>query len=81
MSADCGWRWSLALLAGMLGSGFAVAEESPDLEFLEYLGSWEAADEDWLLFRDDNAEQLKADDKRNDPAPTGEESTETDDEY
>jgi hypothetical protein len=36
-------------------SGLVVAEdaEAPDLEFLEYLGSWEADEEDWVLLAPD----------------------------
>ncbi len=34
------------------GAALADDEELPDLEFLEYLGSWEASDEEWLLFED-----------------------------
>jgi hypothetical protein len=35
----------------MLVAAVAVAqdEETPDLAFLEYLGSWEDSDEDWLV--------------------------------
>ena len=43
----------LALLWGPLacaGLSAAADEEQPDLEFLEYLGSWEESDEDWLMF-------------------------------
>jgi len=47
------------------------------MEFLEYLGSWEESDEEWIIFADSNE---KADEKRSDPVPQGEESTEKDDE-
>ena len=58
----------------------AVAEvEMPDLEFLEYLGSWEESDEDWVMFRE-SADGSNETDERSDPAPEGEASTETDDE-
>ena len=43
----------LALVAGIAGFGGvagATEDELPDLEFLEYLGSWEESDEEWLLF-------------------------------
>jgi hypothetical protein len=43
-------------LWGLIGcSGLVVAEdaEAPDLEFLEYLGSWEANEEDWVLLAPD----------------------------
>lgn len=70
-----------AVLLGslLLGCGVALAEdeEIPDAEFLEYLGLWEESDEDWLLFD----EPITADvEKRSDPVPEGEESTEKTDE-
>jgi len=52
-------------------------EASPELEFLEYLGMWETSDEDWLLLDDKEAAIT---DKRSDPAPKSEESTEAEDE-
>ena len=55
----------------------AADDEIPDMEFLEYLGSWEESDEEWLIFADANEEP---EDKRSDPVPQGEESTEKDDE-
>ena len=63
----------------LLGCGLVLAadDELPEMEFLEYLGSWDGTDEDWLLFR----EPVTADaEERSDPAPKGEESTETTDE-
>jgi len=74
---------SVAILWGLFGcSGVVIADdEQPDMEFLEYLGSWEESDEDWLLFAGTESEAVAAEQKkRNDPAPDGEESTESDDE-
>lgn len=74
---------SVAVLWGLLGcNGVVLADdEQPDMEFLEYLGSWEESDEDWLLFDTRNGEAALADEKRRiDPAPGGKESTESDDE-
>ena len=74
---------SVAVLWGLFGcSGVVLAEdEQPDMEFLEYLGSWEESDEDWLLFDVKNDEVVAADEiERSDPAASGKESTETDDE-
>ncbi len=69
-----------SLLLGVCGVVLAADNELPEAEFLEYLGSWEESDEEWLIFVL-NAEQMTADsDKRIDPAPQGEESTEKDDE-
>ncbi len=72
-----------AVLWGLLGCSGVVAadDEQPDMEFLEYLGSWEESDEDWLLFHRPEGEAVVADEKkRSDPVPDGEESTESDDE-
>ena len=55
----------------------AEDEDSPDMDFLEYLGLWEESDEDWLLLKDD---VVAENDKRRDPVPEGEASTETEDE-
>ncbi len=74
---------SVAVLWGLFGcSGVVVADdEQPDMEFLEYLGSWEESDEDWLLFHLPESEAVAAEEKkRSDPARAGKESTESDDE-
>jgi hypothetical protein len=72
---------SKAALVGafLLGCGavFAADEESPEAEFLEYLGLWEESDEDWLIFNEPVTAET---DERSDPAPEGEESTEKTDE-
>ena len=47
------------------------------MDFLEYLGMWEASDEEWLLLDDDAVADNK---ERSEPVPEGEESTETNDE-
>jgi hypothetical protein len=77
-----GYVLSVAVLWGLLGcGGVAMADdEQPDMELLEYLGSWEESDEDWLLFDVRDGEAVVADEnKRSDPAPSGKESTESDD--
>ncbi len=33
-------------------AAFANDDELPDADFLEYLGSWEDSDEEWLIFED-----------------------------
>ncbi len=73
----------VAVLWGLFGFSGVVAanEEQPDMEFLEYLGSWQESDKDWLLFTAPENEAVAADEQeRSDPAPAGKESTETDDE-
>lgn len=58
-----------------------AAEEMPDREFLEYLGMWEAADDEWLLLRDEAAPETGATEETDGgPAPEGEESAEKVDE-
>ncbi len=74
---------SIAVLLGLFGcSGVVVADdEQPDMEFLEYLGSWKESDEDWLLFDGMENEPGAADvHKRSGPELEGKESTESDDE-
>ncbi len=68
-----------ALLCGLLGGAANAAdEELPALEFLEYLGSWEESDEDWLLISELDGKPTEADEKRrSDPEPKDEESTES----
>jgi hypothetical protein len=69
------------LLAGVLGGAAAGEEPAPDPEFLEYLGSWEESDADWLLFQDDvAAAAVEEDEERSDPVPEGEASPESQDE-
>ena len=62
-------------------SGSALAEdeeELPDLEFLEYLGSWDESDEDWLLFNELDAEPAASEEQEtNDAEPAGNKSTES----
>jgi len=68
------------LLAGallLLGSAVLAAEDKlPDEDFLEYLGSWEESDEDWLMFEKESKKRRKDDDSE----PEDEESAETEDE-
>lgn len=71
----------IAVIWGLIGCSDVVAagDEQPDLEFLEYLGSWEESDEDWLLFDGPESEPVATDGKKRiDAAPEGEVSTESD---
>lgn len=70
-------RISLACSLLICSLVLAADDELPDMEFLEYLGSWEESDEDWLIFADTNR---NAEEERSDPVPQGEESAENDDE-
>lgn len=70
----------IALIACGFCAGMAVAAEerpAPEVEFLEYLGTWEQTDEEWLLH---DFEVTADTDERSDPEPEGEESTESKDE-
>lgn len=53
--------WLLVAAAGGLSLPYGAqaqppapppADAAPDLEFLEYLGSWQADDEEWLAIRE-----------------------------
>ncbi len=69
----------VALLCGIFGYGNAALaddEDAPDLEFLEYLGSWDESDEDWVVLAENDAEELPDDD--NEPAPQGDKVAELD---
>jgi len=68
------------LLLGACGLVLAADNELPEAEFLEYLGSWEESDEEWLIFDLDSEQHFADSDERIDPAPQGEESAEEDDE-
>lgn len=50
----------LALLAAMSGLAAAARaqDDDPDLGFLEYLGSWQESDEEWLIVADMEREEL-----------------------
>lgn len=88
MSADCTvphTRLKVAIICGLVSCvGLVAADdaEAPGLEFLEYLGSWEESDEDWVLFAE-KPEQQEALENVQDgsvPAPDGEKLAELDDE-
>jgi len=66
----------------VLGWGLALAadDDVPDAEFLEYLGSWEESDEEWLIFETEQAADAAEAQERSETAPEGEASTETEDE-
>jgi len=75
----------LAVLWGLIGAaGLVIADdaEAPDLEFLEYLGSWEESDEDWVLLaaQAEVKKESEEQEKEIDTAPNGEKLAELDDE-
>jgi hypothetical protein len=45
---------AMSLVAAVIAApAMAQDDELPDLEFLEYLGSWEEGDEEWLVVADE----------------------------
>ena len=75
----------LVVLWGLTGAcGLVTAEdtEAPDLEFLEYLGSWEEAEEDWILLAPDVSPENESSNNNDESvdAPDGEKLAELDDE-
>ena len=69
-----------AALLLMLVCGAAAADEDdeqPDAEFLEYLGTWEDEDDNWLLVSIDNEVESE---EVNDPDPRDTDATENEDE-
>jgi len=74
----------IVVACGLLGlsSGVSAGDDSlPDVEFLEYLGSWDESDEDWLMVSDvEKARKELTKDERRDPELRSEESTETENE-
>jgi hypothetical protein len=68
-------------LLGLSGGVTAGDDELPDVEFLEYLGSWDESDEDWLLVSDvDRVRKELTKDEQSDSEQQAEESTETENE-
>lgn len=66
----------IALLIGLMGfAGATLAEEEevPDLEFLEYLGSWDESDEDWILFAGEDTDPSASGDDKDEGAPAPQE--------
>ena len=87
MSADKQTRPGIArvvALWGLIGvAGIAIADdaEAPDLEFLEYLGSWEESDEDWVALVDDATVVKESEGQEQaDTAPNGEKLAELENE-
>lgn len=62
----------IAILALASGAGVSAGEDSddPDMEMLEFLGSWETEDQDWLAvsIEDVELEQDQAENARNQDA-------------
>jgi hypothetical protein len=52
MLADAWLALLIASAAAGEAAGEPVGEAVMDMEFLEYLGSWEDSDDEWLMFED-----------------------------
>ena len=66
----------LAVLCGLLTCGAAVMAQdtdTPDLAFLEYLGSWEESDEVWVLLSLDEEQEIESDTDDSDTVPVAQE--------
>jgi len=62
----------MLLMAALACAGMASAQDDePDLSFLEYLGSWQEGDEDWLVI----AAQLEEEPEDKDEASAKDEET------
>lgn len=75
----------VAVVWGLIGCcGLVIADDAtaPDLEFLEYLGSWEESDEDWLMLAAEVERENESQDKdeQSDSTPGGKKMAELDDE-
>jgi hypothetical protein len=62
-----GRKTSLAMAAASLlaaHAGQAQEDEAPDLNFLEYLGSWQETDEEWEIVAELEDEDMQDTDKK-----------------
>ena len=82
MSVERPSALSAVVWLSLLAPGMTAADEetSPDLELLEYLGSWEGSDEEWMLFSEEAETANSEASQRSDPEQEGEESTESENE-
>ena len=80
MSAERAIVWLLCGMCLATAAQAAEDETAPDAEFLEYLGMWDESDEDWVLLDDAQMAETQETDKRSEPAPEGEDSSENADE-
>ena len=71
---------SLLLVAGLTAMACAAMaeddEDLPDPDLLEYLGSWEESDEDWVIVDRLDSVRREVNTDRSDPEPQGEETQE-----
>ena len=78
MLADRLGTATIVLLCSLGAAVVAVAEdETPDMALLEYLGSWEDSDADWMLLVDEEDVQVKTEKERSEPVSDDEASQES----
>ena len=71
---------ALGLSLALVVSAVDAAEEAaPDLEFLEYLGTWDA-DEDWTMFVDEVRKDSADESQAQEPVAAKDDSTEQENE-
>jgi hypothetical protein len=71
--ASRGVGWLGCVVASIGGASAALAQDAadPGLELLEYLGSWQGSDEEWLAIIDwhgDEADAERGEEERTPPA-------------
>ena len=73
--------WIGCVAAGFCGTAATQAAEvvSPDLELLEYLGSWQGSDEEWLAVIDWRGDDQAQTDRQRRAAPPVDGAEENDD--
>lgn len=70
---------TVALLCSLGVAAVAAADdELPDMALLEYLGSWDNSDADWMLLVDEDDVRVETDKERSDPVSDDEASQESD---
>ncbi|MEQ8205909.1 MAG: hypothetical protein RIA65_07025 [Woeseia sp.] len=68
----------LALCCGLLvNAPIAAADELPEAELLDYLGSWAESDEDWVLLQNRNTTPAEPESEQSDSELTDDESQES----
>jgi hypothetical protein len=72
--------YKVALLCGLIGCGAVIAADEEAMPDMDFLGSWDGSDEDWVMLAAEAVAQVAAEETRTDPAPQEEELVETDDE-
>lgn len=62
------WGVAVAWL-GLAAASVGQESQAPELDFLEYLGSWQDTDEEWLIVAEWEDEDIDEQDKARKPEP------------